>query len=158
MVEDEARTKWCPFVRILDGQPPGGAATNREGRNTNCIGSECMAWRWGERLETEREAYLRGTDLRRSFSLSPPKHVSRETIDTLADLVGSGMAVYCGCRGGRGRESGFCRGSGSGFAVGVGLSGSGFGGNLWLNNWAGMASRPGYIPTYGCICPNRRDN
>ena len=67
MVEDEARTKWCPFVRILDGQPPGGAATNREGRNTNCIGSNCMAWRWGERLETEREAYLRGTDLRRTL-------------------------------------------------------------------------------------------
>lgn len=66
MTEDEAKTKWCPAARILDGLP-GGAATNREGVNVNCVASECMWWRWSERIETEREAYMRGTDLRRTL-------------------------------------------------------------------------------------------
>lgn len=63
MTEDEAKTKWCPFVRIVTGtiaadktsqhasiQP----AYNRvaEGHNWAfpgggcCIASACMAWRW----------------------------------------------------------------------------------------------------------------
>lgn len=52
MTETEAKTKWCPMVRagmniawreVMDKDseqlrhPPG----------TNCIGSECMMWRWG---------------------------------------------------------------------------------------------------------------
>jgi hypothetical protein len=54
MNEDEAKTKWCPMVRLIDGQPPGGAATNRayqefgteHALSNRCIGSACMMWRW----------------------------------------------------------------------------------------------------------------
>lgn len=44
MTEDEAKTKWCPHVRV------GDKAVNRyfDGfpSHSYCIGSECMAWRW----------------------------------------------------------------------------------------------------------------
>lgn len=64
MTEDEAKTKWCPFVRM---QAPGQSIINRISRamwrilkpgtsdfdyykdieaDCNCIGSACMAWRW----------------------------------------------------------------------------------------------------------------
>jgi hypothetical protein len=81
----------------------------------HCIGP-CMAWRWGERLETEREAYFAGliyagpykarrkatadgwaTTSPLSLPLSP--NVSRETIVSPADLVGSGMAELLGLSG-----------------------------------------------------------
>lgn len=62
MTEDEAKTKWCPFTRLLthvsaqDGQGryyEGGYSYNRspddgEGYtppSTFCIASACMAWR-----------------------------------------------------------------------------------------------------------------
>lgn len=59
MTEDEAKTKWCPFARIIcdsiDGKTHVGPF-NRMTLNTkpdetrippsgNCIGSDCMAWR-----------------------------------------------------------------------------------------------------------------
>lgn len=56
MTEDEAKTKWCPFVRAAS--PDGAAAWNRssfityehEARQaTRCIASACMAWRWSEK-------------------------------------------------------------------------------------------------------------
>lgn len=53
MTEDEAKTKWCPFVRItaLDGEwetnrgdfPSGALA---------CVASECMAWRVMRLIDT----------------------------------------------------------------------------------------------------------
>lgn len=52
MTEDEAKKKWCPFVRIADID---GALNNRckpvmeerttVGQASGCIGSACMAWR-----------------------------------------------------------------------------------------------------------------
>ena len=45
MIEEEAKTKWCPFVR----QSAQAARSNRgdhpNASNVNCIGSACMAWR-----------------------------------------------------------------------------------------------------------------
>ena len=45
---DEARKLWCPWARVLEGQPPGGAGVNRAGPEAGfyCIASDCMAWRW----------------------------------------------------------------------------------------------------------------
>jgi hypothetical protein len=54
MTEDEAKTKWCPHARVLDGSPPGGAGVNRKGPEAGvyCIASGCMAWRWSYSPET----------------------------------------------------------------------------------------------------------
>lgn len=51
MTEAEAKTKWCPNVRIAVHAGHGGAACNRhpEGsvkEDTLCIASACMFWRW----------------------------------------------------------------------------------------------------------------
>lgn len=47
MTEDEAKTKWCPFVRFT-GTPSDDLVPNRsEGceDTTRCIASACMAWK-----------------------------------------------------------------------------------------------------------------
>ncbi len=54
MTEDEAKTKWCPFVRYKFAILSDASAFNRGGHerdaeNTRCIGSACMAWRWVEK-------------------------------------------------------------------------------------------------------------
>ena len=60
LTEEEAKTKWCPFVRAMltniarpniDIFGPAVATVNSrqvpEGE-TRCIASGCMAWRWGK--------------------------------------------------------------------------------------------------------------
>lgn len=52
MTEDEAKTKWCPFVRLAR---PGQTAFNRTTDDSEllpaamCVASDCMAWRWKAR-------------------------------------------------------------------------------------------------------------
>lgn len=57
MTEDEAKIKWCPFVRItlrtghgagnkvMDGDWGGPQGPNNISKASRCIGSKCMAWR-----------------------------------------------------------------------------------------------------------------
>jgi hypothetical protein len=56
MTEKEARTKWCPLARGADrfsaGSVDGYVTQNRltngsPDESCHCIGSACMAWRWG---------------------------------------------------------------------------------------------------------------
>jgi hypothetical protein len=53
LTEDQAKEKWCPFVRVEVGH--GLAAANRHTDNgsalvrAQCIASQCMAWRWSGR-------------------------------------------------------------------------------------------------------------
>lgn len=51
MIEDEAKTKWCPFAR--EASTPGGwnRGVFSDGPRSKCLGSQCMAWR-----ATDREA------------------------------------------------------------------------------------------------------
>lgn len=49
MTPEEAKTKWCPMVRM--GSGGGNTANNRweDGEilhAMHCIGPDCMAWRW----------------------------------------------------------------------------------------------------------------
>ena len=67
MTEDEAKTKWCPFVRInsISGDQfsfnrmdmtnaKNDSLEYRVGADleiARCIGSLCMAWRWQNSLD-----------------------------------------------------------------------------------------------------------
>ena len=66
MTEEEAKTKWCPFSRVIAQDRgrlvQGSAAPNRInwiGEESEapvgslCIASACMAWRWHEAARTE---------------------------------------------------------------------------------------------------------
>lgn len=67
MTEDEAKTKWCPFVRYNYTLHSSNASANRwkqsEPRDEphalnpvpcRCIGSACMAWRTSSFGETKQ--------------------------------------------------------------------------------------------------------
>lgn len=70
MTEEDAKTKWCPFVRhSADGQATfnrgdtdplnniaGPGVKNHDAWLCNCIASKCMAWRDHDRIvETGRK-------------------------------------------------------------------------------------------------------
>lgn len=63
MTEEQAKSKWCPFVRLsapVDSEA-AGTAGNRYGDdiggNFRCIASACMAWRW-KNQEFDRDVEL----------------------------------------------------------------------------------------------------
>ena len=75
MTEEEAKTKWCPFVRGVFGKNQNDSfdlksntVHNRVLLDTgdvgihpaiNCIGSACMAWRWA--LSPDKAAHFNKT-------------------------------------------------------------------------------------------------
>lgn len=40
LTEEEAKKKWCPMAQIIIGY------NENVNSASNCIASECMAWRW----------------------------------------------------------------------------------------------------------------
>lgn len=69
LTEDEAKTKWCPFARVVRSNAGAMSAVNRDGPKPDpralCIGSECMAWRhfpqgenYSENMSTGERTYL----------------------------------------------------------------------------------------------------
>lgn len=58
MTQEEAKNLWCPFARLV-GSSDGCVYCNRpndaSAGNTNCIGSDCMAWRLDRYRETGNE-------------------------------------------------------------------------------------------------------
>jgi hypothetical protein len=61
--EEQAKTKWCPLVRYVhDGED---VTSNRDvnftplhGEPTNCLGSDCMAWRWTQPMFDGPDSYI----------------------------------------------------------------------------------------------------
>lgn len=70
MTEDEAKTKWCPFVRMTASQgewhinrDPSLQSSPQDTQAYRCIASACMAWRAtdGEmltRIETGERVFV----------------------------------------------------------------------------------------------------
>ncbi len=75
MTEDEAKTKWCPMVRVLMSSKDGNSfepsfnrmvleddpQTPRIGGAMNCIGSACMMWRW--QTDPDGRQMMKATDI-----------------------------------------------------------------------------------------------
>jgi len=61
MKEDEAKTKWCPMARVCEGDDDvlhgpfnryhSGCEQGLDGKQSRCIASKCMMWRWDLKLE-----------------------------------------------------------------------------------------------------------
>lgn len=97
MIEEEAKSKWCPFARWKFSTLSGSPASNREGgpaddgsadnvwlhKGTRCLGSACMAWRGSETAAFVRRAE---TEFRRSGRTLKP---AGDDIDGYCGLAGA---------------------------------------------------------------------
>ncbi len=69
LTEKHAREKWCPFTRVFSAHrkdlEKSVALGNRTVLHTDeeihfpkgsdCIGSQCMAWKWGDQLAPDHD-------------------------------------------------------------------------------------------------------
>lgn len=59
MIEEEAKTKWCPFARqVWKAEAGADLSMNRDGAGNPtafCIASACMAWRQSHPKETRED-------------------------------------------------------------------------------------------------------
>lgn len=56
LTEEEARTRWCPFVRGEAGRNRDGTEADGLRSQMHCITSACMAWRFRETGEFNSQA------------------------------------------------------------------------------------------------------
>lgn len=81
--EDQAKLMWCPHARReIVGDNDCSASANRDWNDratTNCYGSDCMAWRWGEWYgRGESIAYLGADRYERESEPERPAEVSAD--------------------------------------------------------------------------------
>ena len=70
MTEDEAKTKWCPKAVVLESYAEKASfnVTIKDEQENfgRCIGSACMAWRWGIDTRSPAERCFDDTGLNTS--------------------------------------------------------------------------------------------
>lgn len=102
MTEEEAKTKWCPFVRAWEGA--GQSWVNRPLMDENdhghmgptkvfCIGAACMAWRWSEEKRTS--AFLEAVQAKMQAQTKP--NFATATQAVYAETGGKFARVEGGC-------------------------------------------------------------
>lgn len=79
MIEEEAKTKWCPFARDSGADyssPSFNRVNGAAGGGSKCLASSCMAWRktggaWVSRTHTPEQvaAALKPEDVNAVWSL-----------------------------------------------------------------------------------------
>lgn len=119
LTEAEAKTKWCPFVRLVGGaqaaDTTGGAdvSSGVSGYNRvlisgssnyltphagRCVASECMAWRWGPESQPKWEVTFEGE--KQEWNWDPSNHSAYK--DRVKDVKRAdvGRTGRCGLAGG----------------------------------------------------------
>lgn len=94
LTEEEAKTRWCPFVRMSNG-PDGSWNTMRDVRDETayfCRGSACMAWRIGESAKKKVQSVVSG-DSAFWVDVAAPEYANRQALE-----VRDGRG-YCGLAG-----------------------------------------------------------
>lgn len=79
MTEDEAKTKWCPFVTAGAYARERMTSDEQSGENaTRCIASACMAWRWSEPKRTA--AFLEAVQAHMKRQVKPNFNTSVQAV------------------------------------------------------------------------------
>jgi hypothetical protein len=116
MTEEEAKTKWCPFARVIALTENGrehhagnrvrehndGGISFRDDfnpRSARCIGSACMAWRWlHKECRVEYSGNAEKSMLQAAVSTNRIMRKERGKMPGYDDLVLDGIG-YCGLAG-----------------------------------------------------------
>lgn len=112
MTEDEAMTKWCPFVRLADRTTASlEFAYNRRHISDDddaldatcdpplrCIASYCMAWRWSDAKRTA--AFLDAVQAHMKASPNPNFAKSTQAVYAERGREFENSEGYCGLAGG----------------------------------------------------------